>query len=281
MFRRGARVRPVRTAGVSAALTLALSDPLHNTLAGARLREVGHAGNAAQEFLLAGDEHRPEGLLWNGVNVSPLSATAQALDDFGRYLAPRTRRASSVVGDRGAVEALWQHLAMRWGAEVREYRWSQPLLLADGAGTALPPAGLRAARPGEEDAVFPAAVAMFREEVGVDPLAGDAGRSYRRRVTELIRAGRTYIVTRERQVVFKADVGALFGGAAQIHGVWVDPARRGAGLGRAAMAELIGHVRHDHAEQVCLYVNDFNEPARRAYAAAGFRQVGELSTILF
>src|SRR5690625_773473 len=114
MFRRGARVRPVRTAGVSAALTLALSDPLRNTLAGARLREVGHAGNAAQEFLLAGDEHRPEGLLWNGVNVSPLSATAQALDDFGRYLAPRTRRASSVVGDRGAVEALWQHLAMRW-----------------------------------------------------------------------------------------------------------------------------------------------------------------------
>src|SRR5690625_5973695 len=126
MFRRGARVRPVRTAGVSAALALALGDPLRNALAGARLKEVGHAGNAAQEFLLAGDEHRPEGLLWNGVNVSPLSATAQALDDFGRYLAPRTRRASSVVGDRGAVEALWQHLAMRWGAEVREYRWSQP-----------------------------------------------------------------------------------------------------------------------------------------------------------
>src|SRR5690625_5520895 len=97
---------------------------------------------------------------------------------------------------------------MRWGAEVRECRWSQPLLLADGAGTALPPAGLRAARPGEEDAVFPAAVAMFREEVGVDPLAAVAGRSYRRRATELIRAGRTYIVTRERRVVFKAGVGA-------------------------------------------------------------------------
>src|SRR5699024_12544338 len=97
--------------------------------------------------------------------------------------------------------------------------WRRRRMLSDGAGTALPPAGPRAAGPGEEAAVCPAAVAMFREEVGVDPLAGDARRSYRRRVTELIRAGRTYIVTRERQVVFKADVGALFGGAAQIHGV--------------------------------------------------------------
>lgn len=281
MFRRGARVRPVRSAAVSAAIALALSDPLHNALAGARLREVGHAGNASQEFLLAGDEHRPEGLLWNGVNVSPLSASPAALDDFGRYLAPRTRRASSMVGERRAVETLWQHVAMRWGAEVREYRWSQPLLLAGEPGAALPPAGLRPARPGEEDAVFPAAVAMFREEVGADPVAGDGGRSYRRRVTELIRSGRTYIVMRERQVVFKADVGALFGGAAQIHGVWVEPAQRGAGLGRAAMAQLVSQVRRDHAEQVCLYVNDFNEPARRAYAAAGFRRVGELSTVLF
>jgi predicted GNAT family acetyltransferase len=47
------------------------------------------------------------------------------------------------------------------------------------------------------------------------------------------------------------------------------------------MAELVALVRRDHAPQVSLYVNDFNEPARRAYAASGFRQVGELTTILF
>lgn len=281
MFRRGARVRPVRSSNVSAALALALTDPVHNALAGARLREIERAGSIVQEFSLAGDEHRPDGLLWHGVNASPLSATADALADFGRYLAPRTRRASSVVGARHAVEALWEHLAMSWGAEVREYRWSQPLLLADGPAATMAPIGLRRARPGEEGAVFPAAVAMFREEVGMDPIAGDGGRSYRGRVTELIRTGRTYIVVRDRQIVFKADVGALFGPVAQIHGVWVDPRRRGEGIGRAAMAELIEQVRRDHAAQVSLYVNDFNEPARRVYAAAGFRQVGELSTILF
>ena len=43
----------------------------------------------------------------------------------------------------------------------------------------------------------------------------------------------------------------------------------------------IEQVRRDHAGRVSLYVNDFNEPARRAYAAAGFRQAGELTTLLF
>ena len=192
----------------------------------------------------------------------------------------RLERGHRLVGERAAVQRLWEHLAPSWGADVREYRWSQPLLLAEET-VSKPPAGLRAAQPGEESAVFPAAVAMFREEVGIDPLSGDGGRSYRARVTELIRQGRTYVVMQDGLVLFKADVGALFGPVSQIHGVWVRPEHRGRGLARAAMTDLVRQVRRDHASQVSLYVNDFNEPARRAYAAAGFHQVGELTTILF
>ena len=292
MFRRGGRVLAIRSGGYDAALALALTDPVVNALAGARLREVARTGALPQEFSLAGEEQHPEGLLWHGVNLAPLSATPRALEDFGRHQASRARRSSSVVGDRRAVETLWHDLAEPWGAGVREYRWSQPLLLAEeppapqriapgGATVGGATVGLRPAVPGEEEAVFPAAVAMFREEVGIDPLAGDGGRSYRARVADLIRRRRTYVVIEEGEVRFKADVGALFGPVAQIHGVWVRPAHRGRGLGRAGMAELVRQVRRDHAPQVSLYVNDYNEPARRAYAAAGFRQVGELTTILF
>lgn len=283
MFRWGARVRPVRTSGHEAALALALTDPVVNALAGARLRELDRSVGLPQEFSYAGEESAPEGLLWHGVNLAPLSATERALTDFGRHQAARARRCSSVVGDRRAVELLWEPLEEMWGSEVREHRWSQPLLLAEEQAELpdLPAAGLRAAVPGEESAVFPASVAMFREEVGADPLLGDGGRSYRMRVADLIRRGRTYAVIVDGEVLFKADVGALFGPVAQIHGVWVRPDQRGRGLGRAAMTELVRLVRRDHAPQVSLYVNDFNDPARRAYAAAGFRQVGELSTILF
>ncbi|WP_394214555.1 GNAT family N-acetyltransferase [Brachybacterium vulturis] len=282
MFRRGGRVRAVRSGGHEDALALALTDPVTNALPGARLRELGRSASLSQEFSLVGEEQSPEGLLWHGVNLAPLSATDRALTDFGRHQVSRPRRSSSLVGDRRAVEILWRTLAEVWGAEVREHRWSQPLLLAeDPPVPRLTPVGLRAAVPGEEAAVFPAAVAMFREEVGVDPVAGDGGRAYRARIGELIRRGRTYVVIEDGEVLFKADVGALFGDVAQIHGVWVRPDQRGRGLGRAGMAELVQQVSRDHAPRVSLYVNDFNAPARRAYAAAGFRQVGELSTILF
>ncbi len=283
MFRRGGRVRALRPGTLDVALDHARRDPLTNALAGARLHEAARSAAVLQEFSLAGDETRPDGLLWHGVNVSPLSATGLALGEFGRHLAARSRRASSVVGDRAAVETLWQSLSPTWGDDVREYRWSQPLLVADDLADLpeLPPVPLRPAVPGEEALVVPAAVAMFREEVGIDPLQGDGGRAYRSRVEELIRHRRTYVVIEDGQVRFKADVGALFGPVAQVHGVWVRPDQRGRGLGRAAMAQLARQVQHDHAPQVSLYVNDFNEPARRAYAAAGFRQVGELTTILF
>src|SRR5699024_9876628 len=100
------------------------------------------------------EEQRPEGLLWHGVNLAPLSATDRALEELGRHQASRPRRSSSVVGDRRAVEILWGSLAELWGTDVREYRWSQPLLLADDpAGPPrLAPAGLRPAVPGAEGA---------------------------------------------------------------------------------------------------------------------------------
>jgi predicted GNAT family acetyltransferase len=35
------------------------------------------------------------------------------------------------------------------------------------------------------------------------------------------------------------------------------------------------------APTVSLYVNDFNQPARRVYARCGFHQVGTFATVLF
>ncbi|MGY5763869.1 GNAT family N-acetyltransferase [Brachybacterium sp. DNPG3] len=281
MFRRSSRVRPIRGGGVDAALALALRDPAGNALSGSRLRELRATGSAGAEFSAIGDELTPSGVLWHGVNISPIGASEEALAEFGRHLAQRPRRSSSIVGPSHEVRPLWAAMDGAWEAAVREYRWSQPLLLADEELPDLGDVGLRPARPGEEPMVFPAAVAMFREEVGIDPVRGDGGRAYSSRVADLVRSGRSYIVVERGQVLFKADVGAVFGSVAQVHGVWVRPAYRGRGLARAAMAQLVEQVRRDHAPKVSLYVNDFNEPARRAYAAAGFQRIGELATILF
>ncbi|MFC0676152.1 GNAT family N-acetyltransferase [Brachybacterium hainanense] len=290
MFRRGEpRVRPVRHGAEAVALRLALRDPLRHALPGARLAELRGTASLPQEFSLVGPDAEPTGLLWHGVNIAPMAQDPAVLDELATAVLSMRRRASSIVGERSAVARIWRTLAPAWAPAVREYRWSQPLLVA-AADAGQPPVldaragegpGLRPARPEEAEAVYHHAVAMFREEVGTDPTSFDGGRAYWARVRSLIGAGRTYIVVRDEQIIFKADVGAVFGPVAQIHGVWVPPAHRGRGVARSAMADLVAQVRRDHAPQVSLYVNDFNVPARRAYAAAGFVQAGELTTILF
>ena len=252
-----------------------------NALAGARLQELARTTfQLPEEFLVLGADTAPEALGWYGANISPIEADDAALDAFADRILAKRKGVGSVVGERAAVERLWMRMSDSWSIP-REERWSQPLMEATGAPSAAPHPWLRPARAGEEALVFPAAVAMFREEVGFDPLGYDGGRAYRRRVDALIAQGRTYVVMAEGAVAFKADVGAVFGDVAQIHGVWVDPDLRGRGLARGAMASLVQQVRRNHAPRVSLYVNDYNAPARRAYDAAGFVTVGELATVLF
>ena len=131
------------------------------------------------------------------------------------------------------------------------------------------------------DVVLPASVAMFTEEVGYSPVSADQGASYRRRVAELLREGRTFVRrAADGSVVFKADLGSVSTAVAQVHGVWVDPRFRGRGLAAPAMAAVVAGALRDIAPTVSLYVNDYNAPAVAAYQRVGFTQVGTFATVL-
>ena len=45
------------------------------------------------------------------------------------------------------------------------------------------------------------------------------------------------------------------------------------------MAAVVQHARSEVAPVVSLYVNDYNERARRAYARVGFRQHSVFATV--
>ena len=81
--------------------------------------------------------------------------------------------------------------------------------------------------------------------------------------------------------MFKAEVAAASPFACQVQGVYVDPSRRGEGLAAAGMAAVVRLALRDIAPVVSLYVNEHNEPARKAYARAGFEDAGTFSTIMF
>jgi predicted GNAT family acetyltransferase len=129
--------------------------------------------------------------------------------------------------------------------------------------------------------LLPASIAMFTEEVGVSPAAGDGGALYRSRVSELVQAGRSFARIEDGRVVFKAEVGAVTSAACQIQGVWVDPTLRGHGLSVGGMAAVVAECLRSVAPAVSLYVNDFNTPARRAYQRVGFHDVDTFMSVLF
>jgi predicted GNAT family acetyltransferase len=151
----------------------------------------------------------------------------------------------------------------------------------DHAPAVAPEPRVRRVRIDELDLLLPACIAMFTEEVGVSPLAGDGGALYRARVEELVSQGRAFARFEPGDVLFKAEIGAATRSVAQIQGVWVHPGKRGQGTGTHGTASVVLAAQAELAPVVSLYVNDFNTAARRSYEKVGFRQVGTFASVLF
>lgn len=214
-----------------------------------------------------------------GANLVPVEATDRAIDAFAYRAESLGRLSSSIVGPRDAVVRLWDHLAPEWGP-ARSLRLDQPFLEIAGPPAVAPHPALRPALLDEIDILYPAAVAMFTEEVGESPeLPGR--NSYRARVTQLVSRGWAYAIIEDGEVLFKAEVGSATARACQVQGVYVSPEHRGRGLGTAGMAAVVERARREVAPVVSLYVNDYNLAARRVYERVGFVQTATFASVLF
>jgi predicted GNAT family acetyltransferase len=219
-------------------------------------------------------------LLWCGGQVTPVGADPCAVAAFADLVSGWPRLCASLVGEADAVLGLWERLRPSWGPD-RTVREEQPLMVADSAPQVKPDPQVRPVRMDEVDRLFPASVAMYTEEVGVSPIGDDGGRGYRARVAELVRGGRAYARFINGKVAFKVELAVMTRHTVQLQGVWVDPAYRGHGMATAGLATVVSEVLRRHAPTVSLYVNGFNEPARRVYQRLGFRRVGTFATVLF
>ncbi|MGH3978454.1 MAG: GNAT family N-acetyltransferase [Pseudonocardiaceae bacterium] len=253
------------------------ADPVSSCMVAARVEQAG-----LDPWRLGGElwgwGSRFEGLCFSGPNLVPLRGTRSATRAFAERAAYRARVCSSMVGPAEQVLDMWSDLEGHWGP-AREIRPDQPLMVLGEPSRATADPLVRPVRPDELDRYLPAAIAMFTEEVGVDPRAPDGGGGYRARVGELIAGGRAFARFEDGEVVFKAEVGAMSSAVGQIQGVWVHPDRRGQGLGGAGTAAVVERLRCI-GRISSLYVNAFNEPARAAYRRIGFTQVGSFATVL-
>ena len=278
---RSEQVRLLDDRDRAAALEICGANPVANVFVESRVRALGADPVRLGAQLLGFEQGgRLVSLCYSGANLVPVQATSAAIAAFAERALRSGRRCSSLVGPSDAVSELWGYLRPYWGP-ARDVRPAQPLMAIDGPALIAPDPWVRRVRTDEIDLLLPASIAMFAEEVGISPLAGDGGASYRARVTELVRAGRALARIEDGRVIFKAEIGAATPQSSQVQGVWVRPEYRGQGLAAPGMAAVVAYAREKIAPVVSLYVNDFNTPARATYKRAGFREVGELMSVLF
>ncbi len=278
MLRTSSPARTLGTADYDAALALCRADATSTVFVGARLIEGGAAFTSS---LLGIGGAELNSLCWVSANVVPVACDSHALDVYAARLRRYRRRCSSIFGDAEQVLGLWERLQPHWG-QPRSLRPEQPLMAVTSGprdtGRPMDPR-VRLAREDELELVLPASAHMFTAEIGYAPYIG-SDHDYRRMVRGLIRAGHTYVISEGGRILFKADVGSLAFGVAQIQGVWVAPRARGQGLAEPAMNAVVQHVLDHLASDVTLYVNSFNEPALRTYQATGFEEIGTFATVI-
>ena len=262
-------------------LALTAKDPVVNVFAAYRARTT-----SLEPRWLGGEvwgryvEGRLVAACHVGANLVPVEATPDDARAFAERALTRHRSVSTIVGPAVAVRPFWDEVAATWGTP-RETRWEQPHMVIDHPPDVPPDPEVRRTERRDLPALYPACVAMYTEEVGVSPEAGGGADLYRARVTQLVSRGWSFARFDHGELVFKAEVACATPEAAQVQGVWVPPERRGQGLAVAGMAAVVDQVRATIAPAVSLYVNAWNEPARRAYARVGFRETTTFSTVMF
>ncbi len=263
-----------------AVLALLDADPVLNVFPASRL-EAGVLHRLGTGELWGYPGHDPRSLLHVGANLMPVATDHAARRAFAERLGPH-RSCCAIVGRADEVIGLWRELTGRWGdpyGKVRLVRHRQPVMATDGICPIDVDPRVAKITLDDVESYFQAAVSMYTEELEENPLLTNA-HGYRHYVEGIIKDGRAYGIVVDEEVIFKADVGAVGNGVAQIQGVWVHPRLRGLGLAAPAMAALTNEIVRD-GFTASLYVNDFNVPALATYRRCGYTDRGVFTTVLY
>jgi len=257
-------------------------DPVRHCFLAARLEQSRQSRFRPSYPDLLGyfDDGKLKSLLMTGANLVPVNTSLIARQEFAAALARSGRRSSSIVGPAEEVMDLWSRISDSWGP-AREVRANQPVMAIRNSSPVEIDHEVRYSNLSDLEELLPACIAMFTEEVGISPTSNGGGSAYRNRISELVSGRRSFVKYLGSELVFKAEVGTVGAGVAQIQGVWVKPEFRGQGISVPAMAAVVKLILADLAPVVSLYVNDYNELALKAYRSAGFEQVDTFATILF
>jgi ribosomal protein S18 acetylase RimI-like enzyme len=249
-------------------LTFLERRPIHTAYLAGMLRDNGLQSTHNRGTFYGCRNHlgQLEGVALIG-HATLIEATSNtALHAFAKT-AQKCRAVHLIMGEEDQIDRFWHYYAGA-GQEMRracrelllELRW--PIQVSQSAQK------IRPATTADLELLIPVHADMAQEESGIDPRQQDAAgfvERYARRISQ----GRTWILTDNQKLLFKAEVVSETPEATCIEGVWVNPETRDQGYGRRCMSQL-AQTLLCRTKSICLFVNEENEDARRFYRQAGY-----------
>jgi ribosomal protein S18 acetylase RimI-like enzyme len=138
-------------------------------------------------------------------------------------------------------------------------------------------ARLRPASTEDIEMLVPVHARLAHQESGVDPREVDNDgfvERYRRRIQQQ----RTWVLTENDQLIFKADVVTETRQNTYVEGIWVHPDFRRKGYGRNCMAQLARMLLW-RTRSICLLVGDEDGESQAFYKRCGYQLRGAYDTI--
>lgn len=201
--------------------------------------------------------------------------TEEALEAFAR-LAQKHRSAHMMLGEQDVIRRFWAH----YGAAGQTPRlFCRELLFEQRWPVEAHPAveGLRLATLDDLMLVMPVHAALAYEESGVNPLESDLP-GFRLRCARRIEQGRVWLLARDGQLIFKADIVSETPDCVYVEGLYVDPLERRKGHGLACLTQMTRRLL-ERSASVCALANEQNLGAQALLSKAGFRLRGNYDTI--
>ena len=194
------------------------------------------------------------------------------------------RRVEGFLGPWDQVEAARRaYDAGGRGLQFHQRDVLQSLDLADLAVPAPLAEGRYLCRPAEEtDLRF---LTGWRADYCLETIASEPGPALRAQSAREIRqrweAGALWVLEDRDRPVAMAAYNATLDDLVQIGGVFTPAEQRGRGYGRAVVAGALLAARAAGKARAVLFTADSNYPAQQAYAALGFRTVGDYGMALY
>ncbi|HEV2862903.1 MAG TPA: GNAT family N-acetyltransferase [Pyrinomonadaceae bacterium] len=251
--------------------------PVHTVVMNGYIRDNGLESpfNRGTFYACRDGEGRLQGVALIGHAMFVEARTDEAYEAFA-HLAQKHRTAHMLLGEQDAVRRFWAHYGEA-GQTPRlfcrellfEQRWPVEAHHAV--------EDLRLATLDDLMLAMPVHAALAYEESGVNPLETDLP-GFRLRCARRIEQGRVWILVRDGQLIFKADVISDTPDCVYIEGLYVDPLERRKGHGLACLSQMTRRLL-ERSGAVCALANEQNLGAQALLAKAGFRLRGYYDTV--